>query len=207
MENKQDIKQLIGDAFHEIYNQPMDEQLLSDIFSTSTTHQFLSSNLDYSSDQILNYWRSFKECLKHSFSWPVLHHGEFDCFSHPLLSNASKDKENGDNSSHIWGTPLVEINNLFQKFTLIINLYFINKEAKSDKDNNALGRKRKHEDISKCKFVQNLFTYLIYSFKQEFWRFACSNVYKSNKQSYGDALNTLEKYIYIWRSRWNFKVY
>ena len=104
MEDNFYIKQLIGDAFHEIYDKPMDEMMLNEIFSKTNQYQFESSNLDYCSDEILAYSKKFKECLKHSAYCPVLHHGEFDSFSYSIPSS-SQTNENKESDYQISGSP------------------------------------------------------------------------------------------------------
>ena len=151
MDQPNDIKEMISQAFHEIYDEPLDIEALNALFEPERNNSFQLSNLDYSSAEITNYIEQFLGCLKHSFMCPVTHHSEFDSYCHITKADEAKSKKHEESAWYPCNTPLVEINNLFQKFAFVFNLYKINSEfVANETEDEELGQKRKRKN--KCRY-------------------------------------------------------
>ena len=112
-----DIKQMLADSYHEIYDQPMDVDALDDIFQTETADQFSLDSIEYEAAKVYTYISQFLEQVKHSFANPVTHH----------MDN---------------GTQLNEVNSLLHRFNLFVQLYHIN-QGDLTQDDEIVGKKRK----------------------------------------------------------------
>lgn len=136
-----DIKELISQAFHEIYDEPLEELELEDIFKPKTYSEFKLTNLDYNSSQIYTYIEHFLGCLKESFVNPVSYNTEFTYLVNQDLINCSNQYSPDGAENLIQNTPLTQINNMFQKFALLQNLFKINQEF--SQTDGEIGIKRK----------------------------------------------------------------
>ncbi|CAI2366578.1 unnamed protein product [Moneuplotes crassus] len=134
MEVSNEIRELISHAFHEVYDHPLKQDQLDDLFDTASTPFVQLGDLGYSTEGIYEYIQAFLDSVKNSFYSPVGYNGEFDCFCHD-------EEKSGTQECYDCNTPLVEINNLFSKFSFLCNLHKI-AESQSDSDEQ-LGKKRK----------------------------------------------------------------
>lgn len=135
------IQHLIGQAFHEIYDQAMPEDSLNELFKPDESETFKLHDLDYWTERVGPHIEEFLTTLKNSFANPFTYNSEFDWFCHDETESENTSAKSEDNQCYSWNTPLVEINNLFQKFSFIINLYKIKKhEQQQDAQ---IGKKRK----------------------------------------------------------------
>jgi hypothetical protein len=132
---------MISQAFHEIYDEPLQENELDDIFTPKTYSEFKTSSLDYNSNEIYTYIEHFLGCLRQSFVNPISYNTEFTYLvNHDLTSTSNKSTQNSPETLN-QNTPLIQINNMFQKFSFLHNLFRINQEF--NEDENEIGMKRK----------------------------------------------------------------
>jgi len=144
MSNKVDIKEMLSQAFQEIYDQSIDTTDLEAIFAPKKDQNFTLRDLDYRSKGVDEYTEEFLGCLKHSFQNVVSYHSEFEVYSHDTQTRDMNDKNHTQNNAMPCNTPLTEVNNLLQKFTFISNLHGINVKYTQSVKDVQLGLKRKH---------------------------------------------------------------
>ena len=138
-----DIKQMLLNSYHEIYDKPLDESQLISLFDdicsdkvkekdknsikvSKNTTNFDLSSISYTSSSIPSYIDSFMTQIKYSLNTPVMHympnHTKFD-----------------------------EVNDMLYKFNFIVNLYYIKKNYEESVENQQVGVKRKMKSEQKCK--------------------------------------------------------
>lgn len=82
MEVDTDVREMISQAFHEVYNSPIPTEALDELFQPSVAQKVEKIDLNYSAERIYDFITSFIESLKNSFGTPISYNEVFDCFSH-----------------------------------------------------------------------------------------------------------------------------